>query len=268
MGKGCQTRARNAIPPARHFRASPGLPPQACNGRLPTMSAKSTTPPRRPGVFRFLFLVMFLLGGLGLVREGLRAIGDRAYVLRYAEELSWASESERGSSGAESRAAEFGGREAVVFGVGFAALGGMLLLWAAGLALGFAAQAGLRVPRGVYRGLAGLSLAALAAASLALFPAWQLRTLPFYVVLLAFTLALALPVPAHVRKKVFPGAVMAVILAGLVGFPAFPIFAGIVGFLAAGTHLLVIWPNLVPPSLSAKTFTQPAGMSRPPRRTP
>lgn len=217
---------------------------------------------------RILFLAMFLLGGLGVVREGLRAIGDRAYVLRYAEELSWASESERGSSGAESRAAEFGGREAVVFGVGFAALGGMLLLWAAGLALGFAAQAGLRVPRGVYRGLAGLSLAALAAASLALFPAWQLRTLPFYVVLLAFTLALALPVPAHVRKKVFPGAVMAVILAGLVGFPAFPIFAGIVGFLAAGTHLLVIWPNLVPASLSAKTFTQRAGTSRPPRRTP
>lgn len=212
---------------------------------------------------RILLLAIFLLGGLGLAREGLRSIRDQAYVLRYTEESSWASEGDRGSSGVESNAAEFSGREAVVFGVGFSALGGMLLLWAAGLALGLAGQAGLRVPHAAYRGLAGFSLAALAAASLALFPVWQLRTLPFYGVVLAFTLALALPVPAHVRKKVFPGAVGAVILAGLVGIPAFPIFAGIVVFLAAGTHLLVIWPDLVPPALRAKP-----GRPAAPRKTP
>ena len=217
---------------------------------------------------RILFLAILLLGGLGLAREGLRAIRNQAYVLRYTEELSWAAGGGRESAGVESNAAEFGGREAVVFGVGFSALGGLLLLWAAGLALGFAGQAGLRVPPAVYRGLAGISLATLAAASLALFPVWRLRTLPFYVVLLAFTLALALPVPAHVRKKVFPGAVIAVILAGMAGFPAFPIFAGIVVFLVAGTHLLVIWPNLVPPSLSAKTSTLRTGTSRPTRRIP
>ena len=91
---------------------------------------------------------------------------------------------------------------------------------------------------------------------------------PFAVVVAVFALAVALPVPERIRKKVFPAAVIAVILAGLAGLPAFPIFAGIVGFLAAGTHLLVIWPNLVPASLSAKTFTQRAGTSRPPRRTP
>lgn len=212
---------------------------------------------------RILLLAAFLLGGLGLAREGLRSIRDQAYVLRYTEELSWASDGDRGSSGVESNVAEFSGREAVIFGVGFSALGGMLLLWAAGLALGLAGQAGLRAPRGAYRGIAGISLAALAAASLALFPAWQLRTLPFYAVLAAFTLALALPVPASVRKKVFPGAVGAVILAGLVGFPAFPIFAGIFVFLAAGTHLLVIWPHLVPPALRAKP-----GRPAAPRKTP
>ena len=207
---------------------------------------------------RILLLAIFLLGGLGLAREGLRAIRDQAYVLRYAEESSWASDGDRGSSGVESNAAEFRGRAAVVFGVGFSALGVMLLLWAAGLALGLAGQAGLRVPPAVYRSIAGLSLTTLATASLALFPAWQLRTLPFYAVLAAFTLALALPVPASVRKKVFPGAVGAVILAGLVGFPAFPIFAGIVVFLAVGTHLLVIWPHLVPPALRTKPGRPPA----------
>jgi len=221
-----------------------------------------------PGVVRFVLLCLFLLGGLGLAREGRHAIRDQAYVLSYTEELSWASGAERGSGGAESHAAEFRGRDAVVFGLGFSALGGMFLLWAAGLALGMADRAGRRVPKAVFRGIAGISLAALAAASLALFPVWRLHTLPFYAVLLAFTLALTLPIPDAVRKKVFPGAVIAVILAAMVGFPPFPIFAGIVVFLAAGTHLLVLWPQLVPPSFSSRNTPQRAGTSRSNRRTP
>ena len=213
------------------------------------MSAKSNTAPQAPAPLLGLFLAVFLLGGLGLVREGARAIRDRAYMLPYTEELSWASERGRGSGGVENNQAEFAGRDAVVFGIGFTATGAMFLIWAAGLALSLLGRTGWRAPHALVKGLAALSLAAMGLAGLALFPIWHVRFLPFYGALAAMTLALALPVPARIRRKAFPAVVIAVIAAGALGLPAFPIFAGLVVFFIAGTHVLLLWPRFVPTSL-------------------
>ena len=97
------------------------------------MPAKAKSAPQAHVLFLVLFLAVFLLGGLGLVREGARAIHARAYVLSYTEELSWASELGRGSAGVEQNQAAFAGRDAVVFGVGFSATGAMFLIWSARL---------------------------------------------------------------------------------------------------------------------------------------
>lgn len=199
-------------------------------------------------VFPCLFSAIFLWAGFGLVREGIRAIRDRAYSLEYTEGLSWADGAAQGGSGAEHHAAEYRGREAVAFGIGFAAAGVMLLAWAAGLAAGLAARrfgrADRPMPRPAIFLIGGVSLAALAVACIAWFPPWQLHALPFHGVVATFILAVALPLPAAMRKKVFPAMVGLVILAGMTGLPAFPVFAGIVVFLVAGTHLLVLWPGL------------------------
>ena len=192
-----------------------------------------------------LFLAVFLAAGILLVREGTHAIRSRAYTLEYTEELSWAADADRGGSGGEQYAAEYRGREAAVFGIGFAALGALLLSWAAGLALGLLGRAGLRAPRYVPRLLGGLSLAAMAAAGIALFPPWQIRALPFHLVVAALVLAVALPIPARWRKAAFPAATGLVVVSGLTGFPAFPIFAGLLAFLMAGANVLVLWPGLV-----------------------
>ena len=206
------------------------------------MSIESKPSSRKLVALHGLFLAMFLAAGIGLVREGVRAIQDQTYLLEYTEELSWASGSEHGSDGVEQHAADFQGRDAVVFGVGFAALGAMLLAWSAGLVLGMRRP----MPRSAVLAVGGMSLAAMAVACIALFPPWRLHTLPMYGVVAAFTLAVTLPIPAHWRKKVFPAMVGLVILVGMTGFPAFPIFAGIFVFLMAGTHVLVLWPGLAP----------------------
>lgn len=208
------------------------------------MSSKPKPGSRTRIVFQGLFLAIFLLAGPALVREGFRAIQDQAYSFEYAEELSWADGSGTGSDGVEQHVAGYRGSEAVVFGFGFAALGTMLTAWAAGLAAGLLGGAGRPLPRPFILLIGGLSLTALAVACLALFPIWHPQMLPFYGVVAAFVLAIVLPIPAHLRKKVFPGVVGLVILAGMVGIPAFPLFAGIVVFLLAGTHLLVLWPGL------------------------
>ena len=213
------------------------------------MPAKAKSAPQAHVLFLVLFLAVFLLGGLGLVREGARAIRARAYVLSYTEELSWASELGRGAAGVEQNQAAFAGRDAVVFGVGFSATGIMFLIWAAGLAVSLLGRAGWRAPQAVVKGLAAFSLAALGLAGLALFPVWSVRFLPFYGALAVMTLALALPVPAPVRRKAFPAVVIAVIAAGALGLPAFPIFAGLIVFFIAGTHVILLWPGIVPASL-------------------
>lgn len=213
------------------------------------MSAKSKPAPQAPVLLLGLFFAIFLLGGFGLAREGARAIRDRAYVLPYTEELSWASERGRGSGGVENNQAEFAGRDAVVFGIGFAATGAVFLIWAAGLVVSLLGRAGWRAPQTVVKSLAALSLATLGLASLALFPVWHIRFLPFYGALAVMALALALPVPARIRRKAFPAVVIAVIAAGALGLPAFPIFAGLIVFFIAGTHVLLLWPRFVPASL-------------------
>lgn len=213
------------------------------------MPVTSKPTPQAPALFLVLFLGMFLAGGLGLLREGHRAVHGQAYTLTYNEELSWASPLGQGSDGRESNQVEFSGRNALIFGTGLYALGAMFLFWATGLAISLLGRLRRPVPGLVHKGLTACSLFALTVASLTLFPAWRIHTLPFYLVLAAFTLVLVLPVPAPVRKKVFPAVVIAVIVAGMAGLPAFPIFAGLIVFLVAGTHVLILWPGLVPPAL-------------------
>jgi hypothetical protein len=195
--------------------------------------------------FHCVFLAMFLVFGIGILRDGIWAIRDKTYTLKYTETTSLGYDGQ-GASWATDKAAEYRGRDAVVFGIGFAAIGILLLSWATGLVLSLLGRAGLRAPMGVLRGVGFASLAAMAAACLALFPPWRIHTLPLYLVVAAFTLAVTLPIPARWRKKVFPAMVGLVIVVGMNGFPAFPIFAGIFVFLAAGTNVLFLWPGLVP----------------------
>ena len=222
-----------------------------CNSPKPIKLPENTQDPmpvepkssaRKFVVFRGIFLAMFLVAGIGLVREGSHAIRDQAYTLNYTEELRWASDSAQLSARVEQQAAEYQGRDAMVFGIGFAALGTMLLAWSTGLALGLRRH----MPRPAVLAIGGVSLVAMSTACLALFPPWRLHTLPMYGVVAAFTLAVTLPIPARWRKKVFPAMAGLVILIGMTGFPAFPIFAGIFVFLMAGTHVLVLWPGLAP----------------------
>lgn len=197
-------------------------------------------------VLQVIFLLMFLVFGTALAHAGLRAIRDRACNLEYAEHTGWIGPGGQGGSATEN-ALEFRGRDAVLFGAGFLAAGTLLFAWAGGLGLGLAARAaGRSVPRFLVRAVGAVSLAALLAACLALFPPWRLRTLPLYFVVAAFALAVTLPLPARWRKAALPALVFLVIAAGLAGFPAFPLFAGFFVFLFAATHVLVLWPNLAP----------------------
>lgn len=197
--------------------------------------------PRMLVAFQVIFLLMFLAFGTLLVHEGLQAIRDQAYTLRYTERMG----TDAGGGWASAGAAEYRGRGAILFGAGFAATGTMLLAWAAGLGLGLLGRAGLHAPRGAGRAVGTISLAALLAGCVALFPPWRLQALPLYLVVAAFALAVTLPIPARWRKKVFPAVVILVIAAGMTGFPSFPLFAGIFVFLAAGANLLVLFPGLV-----------------------
>lgn len=193
--------------------------------------------------FQLVFLVVCLAVGIGLVHEGRRALNDWAYTLEYTESSSWAAESAFGSH-AEGKAVAYSGRQAAVFGVGLMAFGMMMLAWASGLGSSVLGRAGIEVPSGATRAIGLVSLAGLLVGSIALFPPWRRHTLLLYFVVLAFTLAVTLPIPDHLRKKVFPAVVGAVVLLGLVGFPVFPIFAGVFVFIIAGANLLVLWPGL------------------------
>jgi hypothetical protein len=139
---------------------------------------------------------------------------------------------------------EFRGRAAVVFGTGFSAVGAMLLVWAAGLVVHLLGRLGLKLPMAVVRLLGVLSLLTLLAGCVALLPPWRLHMLPLYLVVTAFILAVALPVPDAWRIKVFPAAVICIFLVSYINFPAFPVFAGIFVALAIGVNLMVIWPGL------------------------
>lgn len=189
--------------------------------------------------FHLIFMVMFLVFGAGIARDGYRAILHRAYTMDYTETTRIAR-----SVWTEAKSAQYAGRDAVVFGIGFLATGLMLLTWASGLALKIVSRTRLTIPLAVYRGLGYLSLLTMVTGSLFLFPIWHFHTLPFYLVVGAFAAVLILPVPAKVRKQVFPVAILAVIFVGMTEFPSFPLFAGIFIALAAGANVLFLWPDL------------------------
>ena len=193
--------------------------------------------------FHVVFLAVCLLSGVALVHEGHAALRDGIYTLKYTESSSWATESAF-SSNARDGVVEYRGGEATQFGVGFCAFGIMLLAWAAGLASSLLGRIGVNVPDAAVRVVAFVALAALLVGCVALFPPWRRHTMPLYFVVAAFTLAVTLPIPDRARKTVFPAVVGLVILVGMTGFPAFPIFAGIFVFLIAGANLLVLSPGL------------------------
>ena len=195
-------------------------------------------------VFHCVFLVMLLVFGVTLVHDGTQAVRARMYNLQYTERTSWAFGPAWGGTSVRDGVVAYRGRAAVVFGVGFTAAGAMQLTWATGLVVSLLGRTGLRVPNLVVRALGGLALAALVLSCIALFPPWRIHTLPLYLVVAAFTLAVTLPIPSELRKKVFPAVVILVIVVGMTTFPAFPILAGIFVSLVMGTNLLVLWPRL------------------------
>jgi hypothetical protein len=203
-------------------------------------------PKTRPGVVVFMqcvFLVMLLGFGAGILRDGVRAARTRQYDLTYTERTSWAVSGLAGGD-VSGDTLQYRGGAATVFGVGFAALGIMLLSWAAGLALSLIERAGIRTPAITVRLLAMVSLAGLAVGCVALFPPWRRHTMTLYLVVTALVLVVTLPIPFKIRKQALPALVVVMIAAGFVGFPAFPIFAGFFVALAAGTNLLILSPRM------------------------
>ena len=203
------------------------------------VSSSTATSPRKLVFFHIVFLVMFLIFGLGIVRDGYRAIVHKSYSLNYTETTRIAN-----TAWSEDKSAQFKGQEAVIFGTGFMATGTMLLVWSSGLVFSLLSRVKLAVPMITYRIIGYLSLATMVVASLMMFPVWHIHTLPFYLVIAAFTLALTLPIRAALRKKVFPAVVISIIVVGLTEFPSFPLFAGLFVSLAAGGNILFLWPNL------------------------
>lgn len=225
------------------------------------MTAEPKPSSRMLAALRGIFLLMFLTFGTTLLHEGHQAIRNRAYTLHYTEKTSWIGPGLNGGWTSEN-AVEFRGRGALRFGAGFIALGIMLYAWSAGLVLGFFLRPGRSAPRPGVLAIGSLSLASLLGGSLALFPPWRLHTLPFYLVVVAFTLAVVLPIPARWRKKAFPALAILVVATGLTGFPAFPLFAGFFVFLFAGANLLVLWPGL---AARIERSQRRAPRARPPR---
>ena len=191
-----------------------------------------------------VFIVMLLVFGLSIVHDGVRAIRDEAYTFRYTERTQWALGGVVLDHEVVNGALEFRGRAAVVFGTGFSAVGTMLLVWATGIVVNMLGRVGVKVPRAVVQLLGIVSLLALLVGCIALLPPWRLHMLPLYLVVTAFILAVALPVPDAWRKKVFPAAVIGIFLVSYINFPAFPVFAGIFVALIFGANVLILWPGL------------------------
>ena len=205
------------------------------------MTAVLPPAPKLIATMQVIFLLTFLVFGTALVHEGRRAIQRHAYTLRYTEQTSWIGPGLGGNSTREN-AAEFNGQHAVLFGAGFIAAGIMLFAWAAGLLIGLFAHGSF--PRFLVNAIGAVSLAALLTACIALFPPWKLHTLPLYVVVGAFTLAVTLPIPPRWRKSALPAFVVLFFAVGVTTFPSFPLFAGFFVFLVAATNVLVLWPRL------------------------
>jgi len=211
------------------------------------------TSPKTLALFYVVFFVMLMGFGLALMYQGRKAIVERAYSLEYSESSSVGSH----STGA-TYVSEYEGSDAVLFGTGFVGMGFMLVVWAVGLLIGAVGRLGLKTPDILTRLLAVLSFVGLIVGCVGLFPPWRRRTMLMYYVVLALILAVTLPIPDEWRKKVFPGVIIAVILAGLVGFPPFPLFAGIFVALIFGANVLVLFPGLAKRMMEdAKTKLQP-----------
>ena len=209
---------------------------------MPTDDKKNSA--RILTLMQCVFLVMLLIFGVTLVHEGLRAIRDRAYTFRYTERTQAALGGVVLDREVVNGAIEYRGRAAVVFGTGFSAVGGLLLTWVAGIVVHLLGRFGVKVPKAVVRLLGLMSLLALLIGCIALMPPWRLHMLPLYLVVTAFILAVALPVPDAWRKKVFPAAVICIFLVSYINFPAFPVFAGIFVALIFGANVLILWPGL------------------------
>jgi len=209
---------------------------------MPTADKQNSA--RVLAVMQGVFFVMLLIFGVSIVHEGVRAIRNKAYTFRYTERAQAVLGGVVLNNDVVNGELEFRGRAAVVFGTGFSAVGAMLLVWAAGLVVHLLGRLGLKVPMAVIRLLGVLSLLTLLVGCVALMPPWRLHMLPLYLVVTAFILAVALPVPDEWRKKVFPAAVICIFLVSYINFPAFPVFAGIFVALAIGVNLMVIWPGL------------------------
>jgi hypothetical protein len=195
-------------------------------------------------VMQGVFLVMLLVFGVSIVHEGVRAIRDKVYTFRYTERTQAVLGGVILNTDVVNGELEFRGRAAVVFGTGFSAVGALLLVWAAGIVVNMLGRLGWKVPMAVVRLLGVLSLLTLLVGCVALLPPWRLHMLPLYLVVTAFILAVALPVPDEWREKVFPAAVILIFLVSYISFPAFPVFAGIFVALTIGVNLMVIWPGL------------------------
>jgi len=191
-----------------------------------------------------VFLVMLLIFGVSIVHEGVCAIRDKAYTFRYTERTQAVLGGVVLDNEVVNGAIEYRGRAATIFGSGFSAVGAMLLTWAAGIVVGLLGRFGVKVPMAVVRLLGVVSLLTLLVGCVALMPPWRMHMLPLYLVVTAFIVAVALPVPDAWRKKVFPAAVISIFLVSYINFPAFPVFAGIFVALAIGINLMVIWPSL------------------------
>ena len=148
---------------------------------------------RQLAAFQIVFLVMFLVLGIGMVRDGREAIRNQIYNLKFSQgTTSSRSQSPGGGIRMRNAEVEYTGRDATVIGVGLEAIGAMLLAWATGLAFSLIGHIGLPMPVFITRVVAAVAMVG----CIGLFPPWHLHTFPLYLVVTVLTLTVTLPIPA------------------------------------------------------------------------
>ena len=217
--------------------------------------------PRQLAAFQVVFLVMFLVFGVGMVRDGREAIRNQVYNLKFSQGTS-SSRTQTPGRGIHMHdsAVEYTGRDATVIGVGLEATGGLLLAWAIGLALSLVGHMGIPMPLFITRAVAAVAMSGLTVGCIGLFPPWHLHTFPLYLVVTVLALTVTLPIPDPIRKKVIPGILVVFMIVGTSAvpwMPAVPLFAGIIVFLIGIGNVAFLCPGLIDQLLKSDSKKAP-----------
>lgn len=208
-------------------------------------STRETRPPdARPSRFNFavLVLAMILLAqGCILGWAGWQAVVTGGY------EMTWKS---RSTFGGSTGVRVYTGADAVRAGAGIGSFGVMLFTWGSGLVAGFFNGRPDGLLRKLKLLLGWVSLVALSAGCVCVYPPWSSAGLSFHAVILV-TLGIWIgsraenPAFPGVAKVVFPGLIgLSIILSNFAQDIAVGILLGIFAAIGLLAHLFTLFPKL------------------------